>query len=410
MILAPAAAGPLPALAQADGALGRLLLELGGAIFVLALLARLAHRAGFSPIPLYLLGGLAFGEGGLLPLAVGEQIIEVGAEIGVALLLLLLGLEYTGRELGEGLRTGWPAGLVDLALNFTPGLLIGLALGWDPVAAVLLGGVTYNTSSGIMARMLAEFGRLGNRETPSVLMISVLEDLTNTVYLPLVGILLLGVGWATGLLSMAVALVTVVLVLLAAIRYGPQLSRLIESRSDEVVLLTTFGLLLVLAGVAEQLQISAAIAAFLLGIALSEPVADRARRILGPLRDLFAAMFFLFFGLQTDPTQIPPVLGLAVGLVVLTTLTKLATGWYAAGRYGVSTRGRVRAGAALTPRGEFSIVIAGLGAAAGVEPLLGPLSAAYVLLLAVLAPVLMRSANAIGNLIEGWRERRARVA
>ena len=394
------------ALAQTDPDLPRLLLELGGAIFVLSLLARLAHRAGFSPIPLYLLGGLAFGEGGLVPLGLGEQIIEVGAEIGVVLLLFLLGLEYTGRELGQGLRVGWPAGLVDLALNFTPGVVVGLALGWDPVAAILLGGVTYNTSSGIMARVLADLGRLGNRETPSVLMISVLEDLVNTVYLPLVGILLLGVGWVTGLLSIAVALLAVVLVLLAAVRYGTQLSRLVESRSDEVVLLTTFGLLLVLAGVAEQLQISAAIAAFLLGIAISEPVADQARRLLVPLRDLFAAMFFLFFGFQTDPTQIPPVLGLAVGLAVLTVLTKMVTGWYAAGSYGVGPRGRLRAGAALTPRGEFSIVIAGLGIAAGAEPLLGPLSAAYVLLLAILAPVLMRLADPLGERLV----RRRRVA
>ena len=377
-------------LAQLAGEAPRALLELGGAVVALSLLARLAHRAGFSPIPLYLLGGLALGEGGLLPLSVGEVFIEMGAEIGVVLLLLLLGLEYTGRELGAGLRTGWPAGLADIALNFTPGLLLGLALGWEPVAALLLGGVTFNTSSGIMARLLEDLGRLGNRETPAALSISVLEDLTNTVYLPLVGILLLGVGWATGLLSMAAALGTVVLVLLAAIRFGPQLSRVLESRSDEVVLLTTFGLVLVVAGLAELLQISAAIAAFLLGIALSEPVADRARALLGPLRDLFAAMFFLFFGLQVDPAQIPPVFGLALALAVVTALTKLATGWLAAGRYRVGPRARLRAGAALTPRGEFSIVIAGLGVASGVEPALGPLSAAYVLILAVAAPILMR--------------------
>ena len=377
-------------LAQVTGEVPRALLELGGAVVVLSLFARAAHRVGFSPIPLYLLGGLAFGEGGIVPLAVGEVFIEVGAEIGVVLLLFLLGLEYTGRELGTGLRTGWPAGLADIALNFTPGFLFGLALGWDPVAALLLGGVTFNTSSGIMARLLEDLGRLGNRETPAALSVSVLEDLTNTVYLPLVGILLLGVGWTTGLLSMVGALGAVVLVLLAAIRFGHGLSRLLESRSDEVVLLTTFGLVLVVAGVAELLQISAAIAAFLLGIALSEPVADRTRALLGPLRDLFAAMFFLFFGLQVDPTGIPPVLGLALVLAVATILTKLATGWIAASRYDVGRRARLRAGAALTPRGEFSIVIAGLGVAAGIEPALGPLSAAYVLILAGAAPVLMR--------------------
>ena len=386
------------AVAQVDPELPRTLLELGGAVVALSLLARFAYTAGFSPVPLYLLGGLALGEGGLFPLAVGEAFIEIGAEIGVVLLLFLLGLEYSGQELGSGLRTGWPAGIVDFVLNFVPGALVGLALGWHPVAAVLLGGVTYNTSSGIMARLLADLDRLGNRETPAALTISVLEDLANTIYLPMVGILLLGVGWVTGLQSIALALLTVVLVLLAAIRYGPQLSRLVESRSDEVVLLTTFGLVLAVAGLAELLQISAAIAAFLLGVALSGPVADQARSLLGPLRDLFAGMFFLFFGLQINAQEIPPVLGLALALALLTTLTKLATGWIAAARYGVGSRGRLRAGAALTPRGEFSIVIAGLGVAAGIEPALGPLSAAYVLILAVAAPVLMRYADVLG----GW--------
>jgi CPA2 family monovalent cation:H+ antiporter-2 len=173
-------------------------------------------------------------------------------------------------------------------------------------------------------------------------------------------------------------------------RYGEVMSRIIANHSDEVVLLTTFGLVLLVAGVAQQLQVSAAVGAFLMGIALSGEVAEQARTLLTPLRDLFAATFFLFFGLQIDPTGIPPVLLLAAGLGLVTALTKVATGWWAARRIGVATRGRFRAGFALVARGEFSIVIAGLGVSANLEPQLGPLAAAYVLFLAILGPVLAR--------------------
>jgi CPA2 family monovalent cation:H+ antiporter-2 len=364
-------------------------LELGAAVLGLALLARLAHRFGFSAIPLYLLGGLAFGNGGLVPLAFSEQFVHVGAEIGVILLLFMLGLEYTAQELAANLRSGLAGGVTDLLLNFPPGFVAGLLLGWGPLAALLLGGVTYVSSSGIVARLLAELRRLDNPETPTILSILVLEDLAMAVFLPLSAVLLIGQTLAAGLASVGLALATVVAILWLALRCGPAMTRLVSHGSDEVILLSVFGL--VLAGVAQLLHVSAAVGAFLVGIALSGPLVEQTQRIVGPLRDLFAAFFFLFFGLQIDPTSLPPVLMPALALAVATALTKLLTGWWAARRAGVDTAGGLRAGAALVSHGEFSIVIAGLGSSAGLEPALGPLAAAYVLLLAVLGPLLARS-------------------
>jgi monovalent cation:H+ antiporter-2, CPA2 family len=121
-----------------------------------------------------------------------EHFIHVGAEIGVLLLLFMLGLEYTGEQLQTNLRAGLGAGLIDPALNFPPGLVAGLLLGWSPLAAVLLGGVTYISSSGLIAKTLADLGRLNNVETPSILSVLVLEDLAMAVYLPLVAVLLVG--------------------------------------------------------------------------------------------------------------------------------------------------------------------------------------------------------------------------
>jgi CPA2 family monovalent cation:H+ antiporter-2 len=369
----------------------RILIELGLVVVGLAVLARVASRWSFSAIPFYLLAGLAFGNGGLAPLNVSTDLIHIGAEIGVLLLLFMLGLEYTGEELKESLRGGFPAGIADLALNFPPGLIAGLLLGWKPLAAVLLGGVTYISSSGLIAKVLAELRRLQYPETPAVLAILVLEDLAMAVYLPLVAVLLAGGGSVKMALSVSVAVATVILVLLIAVRFGKRLSGFFTHESDEIILLTTFGTVLLVAGISQRFQVSAAIGAFLVGIAVSGQMAEQTHRLVAPLRDLFAATFFFFFGLQIDPATLPPALLSAVLLGAVTTLTKALTGYWAARRLGVDQQGGLRAGMALVARGEFSIVIAGLGA--GLEPQLGPLSAAYVLFLAVLGPILTRAAK-----------------
>ena len=368
-----------------------LFVEIGAAIVLLAILARLANRWCFSAIPLYLLAGLALGNGGLAPLPLSQGFIGTGAEIGVLLLLFMLGLEYSGEDLKKNLRFGLPAGIVDFLLNFTPGLAAGFLLKWKPLAAVLLGGVTYISSSGVIAKVLEELRRINNPETPTVLAVLVLEDLAMAVYLPLVGVLLLGGGPTKIALSVTIAVAVVLLVLFVALRYGLRLSQFLAHESDEIILLTTFGSVLLVAGLAERFQVSAAIGAFLVGIALSGPIAEQSHRLLAPLRDLFAATFFFFFGLQIDPATLPPALPVALGLGVVTTLTKVLTGYWAAKRAGADKQAALRAGTALVARGEFSIVIAGLGAS--LEPSLGPLATAYVLLLAILGPVLARLAK-----------------
>ena len=369
----------------------RLFVEIGASVIVLSVLARFATRWGFSAIPLYLILGLAFGTGGLLPLNLSQSFIGTGAEIGVLLLLFMLGLEYNGEGLVRDLRSGLPAGGIDFLLNFTPGLAAGLLMKWSPITAVLLGGVTYISSSGIVAKVLSELNRVNNPETPTVLAVLVLEDLAMAVYLPLVGVSLAGGTPLKIATSVAVAVTVVILVLILAIRFGGRLSKWAAHESDEITLLTTFGLVLLVAGVASRFKVSAEIGAFLVGIALSGQIAEQSHRLLSPLRDLFAAIFFFFFGLQIDPRTLPPALPVAITLGVITAATKVLTGYWSARRAGVEPRGRIRAGAALIARGEFSIVIAGLGAA--IEPELGPIAAAYVLFLAIIGPMAARFAK-----------------
>jgi len=369
------------------------LLEVGAVLLILAVLARLATRTGFSPIPLYLLAGLVIGFAA--PPSIDPQIIAIESQVAVILLLFMLGVEYTADDVVRSLQDSLGPGVADIVLNFPPGLLMGLALGWDVLPSLLLGGVTYISSSSIAAKVLDDLGRLGNLETPSVLSILVMEDLVMAPYLPLIAVLLAGGSVPRGIALAVAACCLAAVALYTARRHGHLLSRRITHPKSEIVLLTVVGLLMVAGGAAELIGVSAGVMAFLVGLSISGTLAHRARELMSPLRDLFAALFFVSFGLLIDVRAIPGVLGVAVILAVVTMATKLLTGWIAARRVS-AVPGRLRAGTALMARGEFSIVIAGLGVAAGAESDLGPLAATYVLLTAVSGPLLTRYADAVG--------------
>jgi len=382
-------------LAAGSGDAALAFIEIGALILGLALLSRLAGRFGLTAVPLYLLAGLAMGEGGVIQLDVTLEFFEIAAEIGVLLLLFALGLEYSESELRSGLRSGVAPGVVDMLLNATPGVVAGFLLGWDPLAAVLLGGITWITSSGVVSKVLSDLGRLGFRETPAVLNLLVIEDLAMAVYLPVVAALIVG-GSATAMAtSVVIALLAVTVILLAALRYGRRLSDLVVGGSDEAFLLTVFGITLLVAGLAQELEVSGAIGAFLVGLALSGHAELRANTLISPLRDLFAATFFLFFSFQIDPADLVGVAVPALLLAIVTVLTKVATGWYAAGRTGVGPRGRMRAGTVMVARGEFSIVIAALGSSLLDGPDLGALAACYVLITAIVGPLAAKFSDRI---------------
>jgi monovalent cation:H+ antiporter-2, CPA2 family len=209
-------------------------------------------------------------------------------------------------------------------------------------------------------------------------------------------VLIAGGGPQKILISVSIAVVAVLFALFAAIRYGGFFSSFLSHQPDEVILLTGFGSVLLVGGIAQRFQVSAAIGAFLVGIAISGPIAEQSHRLIAPLRDLFAAIFFFFFGLEIDPHSLPPVLLVALALAAVTTATKVLTGYWSTRSFNLSRNTRLRAGLTLVAHGEFSIVIAGLGV--GLEPRLGPLSAAYVLIMAILGPIAARiQISAVGK-------------
>jgi CPA2 family monovalent cation:H+ antiporter-2 len=369
-----------------------LLLELGLLLIVLSMLGTIARRLSLPPVPLYLLAGLAVGEGGLLPVPESGPYIEASAEIGLVLLLLMLGVEFSIDEFAESLRRHVPSVVVDALLNAAPGAVVGLLLGLDAVGVLALAGVTWVSSSGIIARLLGDLRRLRNPETPAVLGVLVLEDFAMAIYLPVLAVMAAGGAWWQALLGVLVAVGSLLVALFVSRRWGHRIGGALSHPEPEQFLLRVLGITLLVAALAEMINISAAIGAFLVGLSLTGEITDRAREVLSPLRDLFAAAFFLAIGLSINPADLPPVLPAAMALAVVTAVTKVVTGAYAASRDGIDRRGQLRAGTALIARGEFSIVVVGLVGAVA-DPRLGALVAAYVLILATAGPILTRFAD-----------------
>jgi len=382
-------------------------LEFGLLIFGLGIIARLARRWEISAVPFYLLAGLLFGEGGLSVVDSSDALVPTLAELGVILLLLLLGLEYSGDELVQTAQRQSRSGVIDLITNSVPGALVGFAFGWGIPGALALAGVTYISSSGIVAQVIRDLRWRRNPETKPVISVLVLEDLVMAPYLPILTVVLTGTGLLTGLISVSVALIVVAVVIIITLKGDTSFKRLFNASEPVGLLLIVFGAAVAAAGLAGLVQFSPAVAAFLVGLLLTGELAEVARRRLDPLRELLAAIFFVYFGLSTDISNLPAVLLPAAGLALLTIGTKFVTGWFAAATVEGGTISRLRAGALLSARGEFSVIIAGLVAVSGIlPPTFQAFVAAYVLITAFAAPFLARWAEPIGW---WWEQRPGRV-
>jgi monovalent cation:H+ antiporter-2, CPA2 family len=398
MTLLPHVSMPLlfvPAAAP-NGVVAMVVLEVGLLLIALGLLARGAFVMRISSVPLFLVLGLAIGDGGIAPFDISGDFVAPAAEIGAILLLFFLGLEYSAHQVVGEMRRNGRSALVDFVLNTTPGALAALILGWGPLAAVGLAGVTYVSSSGIVTQVAREMGWRGKPEWNSMVSVLVMEDLVMAPYLPVITALAGAASLVAGLTSVGIGLFVSAFVLFAGIRQFHLLNRLFDANTPAALLLTALGLALAAGGFAADRGFSSAVAAFLVGLLVTGDIATAVRQRLAPLRDVFAAVFFVFFGLETDPRLIPPVFALALLLAFVTIATKIVTIFYALQRIdaphdGHPWRSALRGGALMGARGEFSVVVGGLVASAAFAP---PewtgLVATYVIITATVGPLLAR--------------------
>ena len=370
------------------------LAEIGAILIFLGLAALLATALRFSVVPIFLLSGLAFGEGGIVPLRLSDDFLTLGAQMGAILLLLLLGLEYSAAELISGVKERRSLGIIDLVLNFLPGALVATVLGWGYVGAMALGGITYVSSSGIASQFIrdAKLQKFGS--TRKAIGILVVEDLFLAPYLPILSAAISAIGVITGLVTISAALVLTGVVLLFSARGGHIPHSGLVLGDSATLLLTVFGSTLLAAGLASYIGFSGAVAAFLVGLLLTGDVAIVARVRLAPLRDLFAAIFFLFFGLRTDPAQIPPVLTISILLAAIGIFTKYLTAKWAARK---SNDSALAIAALIIPRGEFSIVIAGLTSTLAFNDKLQAITITYVIITTIVGSILIRKLGKYSN-------------
>jgi CPA2 family monovalent cation:H+ antiporter-2 len=387
------------------------LLEVGVMFAAIATVGWIADRLGQSVIPFYIVVGMIASEFvlGRLPLAGGElyitetEFIELGAELGIVFLLFFLGLEFNLDRLLARRRQISAAGTIDALVNFP----VGFALGWlffgSVLPAVLVAGIVYISSSAIITKSLLDLGWIANDEAEPILGTLVYEDLLIAVYLAVTTAVVLGGGDVRAAASAVGIGLGFIALLFVAVQFGtPLLERLLDADTHEFVVLRTVGLTVAVAGAALSLGVSEAVAAFFVGMGVSSTShVTNIEELLEPLRDAFAAVFFFWIGLVTDPLAVAGVAGSIAAAVVATTPTKLLSGFLGGRAFDLDTRRSTRVALAMTTRGEFSLIIATLavsGAASGTlpQPVADRISAfavGYVLVMALLGTTLMSYAG-----------------
>jgi monovalent cation:H+ antiporter-2, CPA2 family len=388
------------------------LLALGGAFLVCGLVARAGVPIGLPTIPLFMLAGLLLGPNTPGFVLVGDPAdLALVARLGLVFLLFYLGLEFSLGQLTSGGRRLAVAAAVYLGLNVGGGLALGSALGWGTSEAFVVAGIVGISSSAIVTKLLVETRRLGNPETRVILGIIVIEDLFLALYLALLQPVLGGAsGVLEAVLGMGVAF-TFLLVLTVVARHGTRwVGALLRTKDDEIVVVLALGLAISTAGAGEHLGVSDAIGAFMIGLILaSTPAARRLRQLTHPLRDGFGAIFFFHFGLTIDIGDVLAVLPQVLAAAAATVVLAVVAGIVAARLHGLGRLGAANIGLTVLTRGEFSLVLASLALAAGLDPRLGSFAAGYVLVLAVLGPIAVYSSPRLARgiprrLVPGGRE------
>jgi CPA2 family monovalent cation:H+ antiporter-2 len=382
--------------------LGEDLIVLGLLLLVAYVLGRLGKLVGLPAIPVYMLVGLlASPHTGWFPLNFESNYIELIAIFGLILLLFNLGLEFDQDEFFGNFGKLIISGGSYIIVNMGVGLVFGFMLGWGTREALIVAGMTATSSSAIVTKLLIELNRLANKETPMILGVTVVEDIFIAIYLAIVSVVLSGETDFWPIAARLAIAFTFLVVMFTIARWGGRfVSRLFRTKDDELFTILFFGFAVLFAGIGEVLGVTDAIGAFLIGLVLG---ATKYRRkiehIAIPLRDVFAAFFFLNFGLALNPAQFPDVLLPVLLAVLLTIVLNILAGQFVAWLNGMGAQAGINTTVILQNRGEFALILATLSLSAGLDARIQSFAGLYVLVMAVLGPVLAANSEKIGAMI-----------
>ncbi|GAB2979322.1 cation:proton antiporter [Frigoribacterium salinisoli] len=392
--------------------LGEDLIVLGALLLLAYALGRAGKLIGLPSIPIYMVVGLlASPNVGWFPLDFDSHDIELIAVFGLILLLFNLGLEFDQDEFFSNAGKLVVSGGTYIAVNMGVGLLFGFLVGWGTREALIIAGMTATSSSAIVTKLLIELNRLANRETPMILGVTVVEDIFIAIYLAIVSVVLSGETDPLPVVLELVVAFTFLIVMFAVARYGGRVvSRLMRTKDDELFTVLFFGLAVLFGGLGEVLGVTDAIGAFLIGLIVgASRYRARVEQFALPMRNVFGAIFFLNFGLGLDPGLFPDVLGVVAIAVGMTVLLNVLAGQFVAWLNGFGPQAGINTAVILVNRGEFALILATLSAGAGLDPRLQPFAGLYVLVMAVLGPLLAANSERIGDVVLRRRKRAERA-
>jgi len=383
--------------------------QLGLALALMAVAGYLAARLRISNVPFLIVMGMLLGPHapkiGMIDLTFIDSapLIEFMGRLGVLFLLFYLGLEFSIGRLVKAGRKIAVAGTIHVGLSLLCGFVFGkLIMDWPLKEVLVAAGAMTVTSSAIIAKVLVDLKRTANPETELILGIVMADDLFLAVYLSIVsGYVLSGATSVGGvLLSAGTAFGFMLAVLVLSRLAMPWINRFLGKLSDEIFLLAVFAALMLVAGIGESLHVAEAIGALLFGLALAESEhRERVEHLILPFRDFFGALFFFSFGLSIDPFGLGGAVLPAIIAALVSAIGNFTAGMLAGRSAGLSHKASSNIGLTIVARGEFSIVMANLGAAGGLMPILQPFAALYVLILAVVGPLLAKESKTIFNLL-----------
>lgn len=387
-----------------------LILEVGVAVGIVAAAGLLANRLRFSVIPFFIVAGMFLGQNlpqiGPIDLNFKESwpFLEFMGRLGVLFLLFYLGLEFSvGRLIksGKAIVTG---GSIYVALNFCSGLLMGWLMDLPFKETMVICGIMTSSSTAIVAKVLTDLRRTANPETEVIMGMIMFDDLFIAMHISfLSGLILTGDAsfWKVVGTSFA-ALAFILVFLIGGRKIVPSIDRILNEKSSEIFILVIFALLFIVAGGSETIHVAEAIGALMAGLVLADSrYIKRIEHMILPYKDFFGAMFFFSFGLSIDPASLGGAVGWAVLAAFLTVFVNVLSGYFASRFSGMPHRASFDIGFTLAARGEFSIIMANIGKAGNLMPIIQSFVVVYVLILSMVAPLLTKDSRKIWNLTFG---------
>lgn len=377
------------------------LTDLALVLGVAALTTVASQRLRLPPVFGYLVAGVVIGPTDYFPLVADVETVQTLSELGVILLMFSLGLGFTIRKIGRLASTAGLIAAVEIGLCMSLGYVVGQALGWTRMESLFAAAIVAISSTMIIAKVF-EDQEIEGPLADTVYGVLVMEDLVAILFLAILSALALGAGSAAE--TVAGTLPRLVLFLAVVTFVGlyaiPRAFRwIVRLRRDETTLVASIGLCFTLALVAHLAGFSVALGAFLAGSFVAEGgVAKQVEPLVRPVRDMFAAVFFVAVGMSIEPGAIveywPAVLALTAAVLIGKTVGVTSGAFLA----GLGTRNAIRAGLSMGQIGEFSFIIAGLGVASGAAGgFLAPVAVFVSVLTALLTPVLVARSTVVAN-------------